>query len=451
LAVSPARQAAYRVLEQVEKGGGFATELLQSAEVSRMSEADRHLATDLVMGVLRWRGELDYQLEQLSHRPLKYFDREVVIIARLGIYQIRFLERIPKAAVVNEAVEMVKAVRKRSAAGLMNAVLRKCRPPAEGGTVLSAEVPTADNLAAARRSLPEWLYRRWSNCFGAEGANALAWAATRVPPTTLRVRAGAASLEAVRDRLEGEGVKTRRARHADAALVLESGNVHASRVVLDGEAVIQDEASQLVGALVSPEPGSLVLDLCAAPGLKALQMADHMGSGRIVACDLSVRRLQTMARLYQGRVPTPVSLHLLRLDATQPLPFHACFDRVLADVPCSGTGTLARNPEIKWRLQPRDIARLQNMQKKILQCGLAVLAPHGRLIYSTCSLEPEENEQVVEQVLDSQKGFRVVGPQDLDPALAELATFFDSQGFFRTRPDLHSMDGFFAAVIERCQ
>jgi len=445
--VSPARQVAYQILRRVESSRAFAVDLLQRSHVSALRGVDRNLATELVMGALRWHGELDFQIERLSGKPLKYFDLEIATILRLGVYQIRFLEKIPKSAVVNEAVELTKSARKRSAAGLVNAVLRKCvsptwRPAAQIAAELDPEV-----LESVRRSFPAWLLERWERNFGREATNALAWTSNAVPRTTLRVCRG--ERREVQRQLAGEGIQTEPGKYACQALVVQSGNVQASRAVRGGWVVIQDEASQLVAALVAPQRNQRVLDLCAAPGIKTRQLAEALGHGTLVACDLSAPRLRTMVRLVRERIPTGVSLPMVRLDARSSLPFGSTFDRILLDVPCSGTGTLARNPEIKWRLQPSDLPRLAPAQEKMLTNALAVLAPGGRLVYSTCALEPEENEQVVESALQAAGGCRLLTAAELAVEFPGLAPLFDARGFFRTRPDLHSMDGFFAAVILR--
>jgi 16S rRNA (cytosine967-C5)-methyltransferase len=213
--------------------------------------------------------------------------------------------------------------------------------------------------------------------------------------------------------------------------------------------VVQDEASQLVAALLAPRRGDRVLDLCAAPGIKTAQIADALGEGSLVSCDVSEARLATMKRLLGGRIPQPVQTEVLRLDATAKLPFAESFDRVLVDAPCSGTGTLARNPEIKWRLQPGELDRLSKIQAAILKNALATLTPGGRLVYVTCSLEAEENENVVEALLAAYPGFRLLGKEELAREFPAWTELFDASGYFRTRPDLHGMDGFFAAVITR--
>jgi 16S rRNA (cytosine967-C5)-methyltransferase len=213
--------------------------------------------------------------------------------------------------------------------------------------------------------------------------------------------------------------------------------------------VIQDEASQLVAELVSPVPGQKVLDLCAAPGMKAGQLAPMLGAGTLVACDRSAARLRTLAKLLPQWVPAAVRLSMVRLDAAHPLPFGVKFDRILLDAPCSGTGTLGRNPEIKWRIDPKDITRLADMQAMMLRNALPALAEGGRLVYATCSLEPEENAGVVEKILAELPAFRILTSHELTLRHPGLSPLFDSQGYFCTRPDEHSMDGFNAAVIAR--
>ncbi len=447
--LSPARKVAYQILRRVDAGGAFAIDLLQGDQVSRLRQVDRRLVTELVMGVLRWRGELDFEIEGLSGKPLEYFDPEILTILRLGIYQLRHLQKIPKAAAVNEAVELVKAARKQSAAGLVNAVLRKCEPRPSLAKRLESGTPDPESLEGARRALPGWLLERWERHFGSEAATRLAWSSVQTPATTLRVAGTEDTREAVRRELAEAGVKTRLAKYARTALVVESGDIRSSSAWRDGRVVIQDEASQLVGSLLAPKPGECVLDLCAAPGIKTAQLVAALGTGMLVACDLSSRRLGTMKRLFPKRLAEGLSFGVVRLDATRALPFAIRFDRILLDAPCSGTGTLARNPEVKWRLQAGDLPRLAATQAEMLGNALGILRPGGRLVYATCSLEPEENEQVVEQVLAEKQEFQLLGPEALRRGFPHLAGLFDHQGYFRTRPDLHGMDGFFAAVIVR--
>ncbi len=242
---------------------------------------------------------------------------------------------------------------------------------------------------------------------------------------------------------------TQPGKFSSRALVVTSGNVQASQALRQGRVVIQDEASQLVVDLLMAQEGQRVLDLCAAPGVKAGQIAQRLGRGILVTCDRSASRLRTMASLLPQWVPEQVQRMAVRTDATQSLPFSCHFERILLDAPCSGTGTLARNPEIKWRLREEDLARLAAAQARMLKGALENLDQGGRLVYATCSLESEENEGVVERVLAESPQYRLVSRTELEFEHPALSLLFDPDGYLRTRPDLHSMDGFFAAVIEK--
>jgi len=449
LPVSPARQAAYDILRRVDGGRGFAVDWLQGPLASGLEDADRRLATEMVMGVLRWRGALDFEIERLSGKPFKYFDPEITTILRLGIYQLGFLTRVPRYAVVNEAVELAKRAAKRSAAGLVNAVLRQCRAGFAKLDIREQGGIDSECREYIRRSFPPWLWDRWCQHFGPEVTASLVGASLLPPPVTLRVVVPGVTREEIRRRLAEESISTRVGRYGRGALVVESGNVLESRVLREGHVQIQDEASQLVGELVAPRPGQRVLDLCAAPGIKTRQLAAALGSGTLVAADVSARRLRTAAKLQRPQTLPTAQVHWVRLDATCELPFGIRFNRILVDAPCSGTGTLARNPEIKWRLQPKDLLRLAQIQAGILRRGLDVLASGGRLVYSTCSLEPEENEQVVANVLERTPGYRLLNGEEFSGEFPGLSSLFDVRGYFRTRPDLQATDGFFAAVITR--
>jgi len=447
LPISAARSTAYRILRRVEAGRGFAVDLLQTPEVSALKGADRRLATEIVMGVLRWRGELDFRIAEVSGKPVERLDPEVATILRLGVYQIQFLAKVPKPAVVNEAVEMTKAARKRSAAGFVNALLRKVAPSGTG-TQLRFEDLDEAGQASVRRTVPGWLLKRWDS-MGDDVALRLAWASTQVPQTVLRVVNLGEDIAGLRDELASDGVKTQAGKFSPRALVVTSGNVQASQSLRQGRVVIQDEASQLVVDLLMAQEGQRVLDLCAAPGVKAGQIAQRLGRGILVTCDRSASRLRTMASLLPQWVPKQVQRMAVRLDATRALPFGCRFERVLLDAPCSGTETLARNPEIKWRLREADLERLAEAQAKMLKGALENLGQGGRLVYATCALECEENEGVVERVLAESPQYRLVSRTELESAHPTLSPLFDPEGYLRTRPDLHNMDGFFAAVIER--
>ncbi|MGH9455771.1 MAG: 16S rRNA (cytosine(967)-C(5))-methyltransferase RsmB, partial [Terriglobia bacterium] len=392
--------------------------------------------TELVMGVLRRQEELDREIERLSGRRMASLDREVAIALRLGVYQMLFLERIPRSAAVNESVELVKLARKRSAASFVNAILRKF---------------SGSNRAASpdHASVPAWLLERWVKNFGEPTAHSIASACASRPPTCLRICDPTASLEAVQQELSENGVRTRCGQFASRALIVESGNVKKTQAWREGHVVIQDESSQLVAELLAPRPGMRVLDVCAAPGMKLIQIAAALGHGTLIAYDVSATRIKTLDRLARKQIPPAVHLEVRQMDATLETPSGGPFDAVLVDAPCTGTGTLARNPEIKFRLKPGDLERLHEIQTNILCNALAVLAAGGRLVYATCSLEPEENQQVIEEALGSLPRFRLLSAPELNEEFPHLAPFFEEPGYFRTRPGEYSLDGFFAAVIIR--
>ncbi len=382
VAASPARRAAFDVLLRVERDAAYADELLHSPLLDRLGARARALVTELAMGCLRRRGELDFLLEKRLRKAVESLDLEVRTALRLGAYQLRCMDRMPPGAAVSDSVELVKTARKRSAAGLVNAVLRNLPAP-----------PSAED--GARRSHPDWLRTRWEKRFGRRACQKLLAANICRPPAYVRVAKGA-DLASVAQELAEKGLTLESTGFANGFRV-SGGSVADTRAVRSGRLIVQDLSSQLVAPLLCVKPGQRVLDLCAAPGGKARQLAEEAGCA--VASDRSVRRLRTLRRLGSR------GLWLLVLDAERPLPFRAAFNRILVDAPCSGTGTLARNPEIKWRLKPADLNDLQVRQARILRRALDVLAPNGRLLYATCSLEPEENEQVIEQVLAERTGW----------------------------------------------
>jgi len=442
MAATPARAAAFEILLRVEQESSYAAELLHSDRFSRLSPSDHGLATELVMGVLRWRLLLDWRLAEASSQKIERLDPEVVTSLRIGIYQLRFLSRIPARAAIFESVELVKGARKRSAAPFVNAVLRKiATTKAEAvSEIASASGPTALAEASAH---PAWLVGRWAERYGFDVARQICSYNQTVPETAIHVDDDQAAAD-----LTEAGIQLAAGQLLSAARRVRWGNVTDTRVYREGRVSIQDEASQLVAVLLGH--GTSILDCCAAPGSKTSLIARRNLGTKVVASELHphrARRLRELAR--------PANIHVVAADARQ-LPFTGQFERILVDVPCSGTGTLARNPEIKWRITTADLDNLQSRQIAILKSALGQLAPGGRLLYSTCSLEYEENEAVVEGVLANSSDFTLVeGQSDLE-RLKQSGEFVmgnvDSLvggGYVRTLPGVHPCDGFFVAIIER--
>jgi 16S rRNA (cytosine967-C5)-methyltransferase len=441
MAVSPARTVSFDILLRIDRQGAYASELLHSGRTGSLSDADHRLATELVMGVLRWRSALDEAIAAAANRRIEQIDAEVLIALRLGTYQLRHLNRIPQHAAINESVELVKVARKRSAAPFLNAVLRKI---AASKVQLSAESQAATASSLAREfAHPQWLVERWISQFGSEQARQICKYDQDAPKTTVRIDDTAAEEE-----LKREGIQLLAGSLLSSARVVTAGDIYRTRAVQQGRVFIQDEASQLVAALVGE--GSRLLDCCAAPGGKTAALAARNPTATIIAAELHAHR----AELLRRRVQQP-NVQVIQTDALD-LPVSGDFDRVLADVPCSGTGTLARNPEIKWRLRPEDLADLYARQVAILRAALCQLAPGGRAVYSTCSLEPEENEGVVEEAISGSPNFKLLDCRDeLERLRAigelvwrDLASLTRGK-FLRTIPGLHPCDGFFAAIVER--
>jgi 16S rRNA (cytosine967-C5)-methyltransferase len=408
-----------------------------------MSREDRALAQEIVLGVLRWQRALDYFIELETGRAAERFDLPVLIALRIGLYQIRYLDRVPRRAAVNESVNLVKRARVASAAGLVNAVLRKAASRLH-------ETPgqnVADPLerASVELSHPLWMLERWQAAFGEEETRRLALANNSPAPTAFRVNTLRTSVDEALGYLKLEGVTARESDIAPGAFVIVEGpSAIVNRAARQGLIYVQDEASQLVSILLDVEPGHRVLDLCAAPGSKSSHIAALAeDKAWIVSCDLHHHRLATL--IATCRRLGINSIDALALDATRALPFSEyapAFDRVLVDAPCSGTGTLRGNPEIKWRLLPDDITRLAGLQLNLLKRAASAVAASGRLVYSTCSVEPEENEEVVRRFLDCNTQFRAIRPN----ARGDLLT---AEGFVRTFPHDHGTDGFFAALLKK--
>ncbi|MGC1106237.1 MAG: 16S rRNA (cytosine(967)-C(5))-methyltransferase RsmB [Candidatus Acidiferrales bacterium] len=446
-----ARALAYSILLSVETEAAYASELLHSRLDASLDAREAALATELVMGTLRWQRLLDFFIERYTGRKTPMLDREVLVVLRLGIYQLRHLTRIPARAAVSESVEMVKRARKKSAAPLVNAALRRAAAEKEqpAAQFVPAENGATEALAISH-SHPTWLVERWLRKFGEEQTIALLEANNQMPEHGCVFLSSARREDAIRS-LDESGISFEPGRLLREAIVVRRGNVAGSRAFRDGWIGMQDEASQMIPLLAGAKPGDSVLDLCAAPGGKTVALANLVGEqGRVVASDFHEARLRAMRERLAMAEATNVSL--VALDGTCPLPFATAFDHILVDAPCSGTGTLARNPEIRWRLSAEDLADLHRRQVALVQSALEHLSPRGDLLYSTCSFEPEENESVVSEVLAGNPDFRREAlkiPQRILAAGVSAGGLVDKDGAFRTFPPVHHADGFFAGLIAR--
>jgi 16S rRNA (cytosine967-C5)-methyltransferase len=409
--VTPARLAAFEILKLVGEGKGHSDELLHSARVDALSPEDRNLTTTLVMGVLRWQIALDARARGLLQRPEQRLAEPVAIALRMGAFQLLHLDKIPAHAALSESVELCKAAGEPHAAGMVNAVLRKVASAQKPGVRIHESVAAF----AERLGHPRWMVERWVAEYGRDAALKICEADQKEP---------------------GEG-----------GMFSESG----------GDLPQIDDGSRLVAeiAAVAMPGAKRVWDCCAAPGGKTLILARRLGSAEIIASDVSAKRLvQTEARL--RRYAYAERVKFAAADAVDAKAVEGRFDSILCDVPCSGTGTLAGNPEIRQQLKVEDLARQAERQRGILKGALKRLAPGGRLVYSTCSLEPEECERVVEAVVGV-GGVRTVPVEALMAELGERGILLNGVelgsavrgGALRTLPGIHGCDGFYAVVLER--
>lgn len=431
-----ARELALWILQRVELEGAFSNVVLQSAFASsRLAPGERELATELVLGVLRWSGRLDWTVQQHCDHHLADLPPAIRLVLRLGAYQLLFLRAIPAAVAVSSSVGLAKQYGHRGTADLVNAVLRRVAREGE-----AAPPEGAEERVAVLHSHPLWLVRRWMAQWPEEQVWALCEANNTSPPAYLRVNTLRASPGAAMQRLQQAGLEVEPGRLPESLRV--RGPL-APRLALaeEGWVVAQDEAAMVVAYAVDPKPGEVVVDACAAPGGKATHLAALMGNrGRVVACDVHPRKVQALAR--RAHLLGAGCLEVRQCDARQ-LEVRGA-DRVLVDAPCTGLGVVRRRPEIRWRVQPEDLPKAGQLQREILEGASRAVREGGVLVYSVCSTEPEEGEQVVDWLLAS-------GQFVLDPFAVPWGedTLEAPQGTLRLWPHCHGTDGYFVARLRR--
>ena len=450
--IAPARIAAYDVLTAVSNGRSDLPTALALARASLADDRDRALASEIATGVQRWRAALDHVIVQFAKRPLGRLDPEVVEILRIGLYQLQHLTRVPAPAIVDDAVDLSRRVGKTSASGLVNAVLRSAVRHRRALPLPPRPADPSDRQAVLEYfsitlSHPRWLATRWYDRLGFDAAERWLQFNNARAPLTLRANRLRVSRDALQHRLATSGVRTRPGLFAPDALVVEDGHP------LGDDFIIQDEASQLVTLLAGATPGPRVLDACAAPGGKTTALAAVMQPGvgnrgpgaLLVACDVRTRRMDLLRRTIAST--GALGARLVQADLLQALPFSTEFDCVIVDAPCSGLGTLRRDPDIRWRRLETDLAPLAAAQVRMLHHAADSVAPGGRLVYATCSSEPEENEQAVGEFLRRRTEFRQVDAHAVHAALP--ASVVDADGCLRTSPHLHGLEAFFGAAFQK--
>ncbi len=465
--IAAARLAAFQVLIRVDTGGAHLPSALAEVRASLVDDRDQALTSEIAIGTLRWQGELDYLIARVARRPVDRLDREVLVALRMAVYQLRHLDRVPAPAIVSDAVDLTRRAGKTSAAAFVNGTLRTlqrqrsslglpARPTMDPTSGPPGQSPPSPQLPQTRHeaaldylsitlSHPRWLARRWLGRLGLAEAEAWAEFNNRAAPLTLRVNRLSIDRGELIARLAAEGVEVEPTRFAPDGLVTIRGNPLSTAHAQADLFVAQDEASQLVAHLTDVKPGEMVLDVCASPGGKTTAMAGMMRDrGLIAAADVRPRRIRLLRDAV--RRSGARSVRIVRSDATRAVPFAPIFDCVLVDAPCSGLGTIRREPDIRWRQREADLAGLASRQLAMLTHAAAATAAGGRVVYATCSSEPEENEEVVARFLESHPGFRTVTAR---PEALDLYALIDAAGHLRTSPTRHGLEAFFGAVMQR--
>jgi 16S rRNA (cytosine967-C5)-methyltransferase len=445
------RAAAARVLLAIEDGQTtLGTELATARQ--ELLPIDKALLVELTTGTLRWRNALDAYIAAASQRSVRQIDGPALTVLRLGAYQLLHLERIPTHAVVHESVEAVRALDAPKAAGFVNAVLRALvrrrhaiglprRPGAD------APRPVQVAYLSTTLSHPAWLVARWLDRLGFDETERWCQFNNSTPDVTVR-SLGRQSADDLLSILRHEGVDATRAPYVEDAIRLPAGALGRLPADLRERLQVQDEAAQLVARAVGAAPGERILDVCAAPGGKSLVMAADMGltqpgESLLVAADLRPSRVALLREtVHRARLAVPI----VQLDARRPLPFGAVFDAVVLDAPCSGLGTIRRDPDLKWTRKAEDLARFAVDQQVMLEACLGGVRPGGRIVYATCSSEPEENAAVVHAFLSRHAEFGLSTARHDRRVPAALRT---PEGWLATSPGTHGLEAFFAAVLER--
>ncbi|MDJ1176627.1 16S rRNA (cytosine(967)-C(5))-methyltransferase [Roseofilum capinflatum] len=445
------RQVAFSILKEIDRRDTYTDVALnRGLSGAKLAKVDRGLVTELVYGVVRRRRSLDALISQFARKPIEEQPTDLRLIFHLGLYQLRYLDQIPAPAVVHTTVELAKNNGLRGLSGVVNGVLRQyMRSP---GDPLKLPEPVAQRWAILH-SYPDWIVEKWLTQLGEGETEQLCEWFNRPPTLDLRVNIHKISVEEVEKAFEEADIPVERLPYSPQGLRLlqRVGAVQQLPGFVQGWWSIQDGSAQLVGYLVDPQPGEVVIDGCAAPGGKTTHLAELMGDrGTIWGCDRQQSRLKKVSQNAQR-----LDLHSIQTrvgDIREMADFTGKGDRVLVDAPCSGLGTLHRHADARWRQSPESIEQLSVLQQELLEKAATWVKPGGILVYSTCTLDPQENEQVIGRFLDQNSQWKIDLVQSRQRCRAlspePLAPLSTPEGWIKVWPHRHQMDGFFMARLQ---
>ena len=439
------RRMAVEILNRIEEHGAFAESLLDAllSHDIHINIQDRRLITNVVYGTLRMRGRLDWIIEHLYRGNFLSMNTGIKNILRTGLFQVLFTERIPDFAIVNEAVEITKKMHP-TGSGLVNAILRNAIRTKDKIAYPEMEKDHILHISIVH-SHPLWLVKKWTDILGVEETAALCRANNEIPPTTVRVNALKASREKTMEELSKLGFDVKATSFSPDGLIISNPPMPLRETACYATGIIQtqDEASQLIAHLADPKPGESILDICAGVGGKAAHFAALMNNhGGITALDINEKKIESLKNNVQRLGVTIVNAGVGDAGKDLGKTFYERFDKILVDAPCSGLGTLRRNPEIKWRLLPEDVKNYSTLQNAMLDNAVFYLRKGGLLIYSTCTIAPEENEEVIKSFINRHPDFTCISPPE-----TIHRCFVDNRGYFRSYPHRHGTDGFFGAAL----
>lgn len=438
-----ARQLAFQTLREVYQGAFADVALERTLARATLADADRRLLTELVYGIVRRQRTLDALIDQLGKKPAHAQPRDVRVLLHLGLYQLRYLDHIPDAAAVHTTVALAERVGLRGLKSFINGLLRQYQRLAAAGDPLRLPSDPVTRLGV-QHSYPDWIVETWLRQLGEEEAEQLCRWLNQPPPLDLRVNPLRAEREEVLAAMQEAGLAVAPVPHLPQALRVtgSSGPIQALPGFTEGAWSVQDSSAQLVSHLLSPQPGQVVIDACAAPGGKSTHLAELMGDqGTVWACDRTASRLRRLEANAER-----LNLHNIRLregDSRAAPEFRQQADHVLLDAPCSGLGTLHRHADARWRQTPESVHELATLQGELLDEAVTWLKPGGSLVYATCTLHPSENEETLRAFLARHPRWHIAPPSSDSPT----APFATPDGWLKVWPHRAEMDGFFMVKL----